>query len=222
MAPSKVVVFDIIETVFSLEPVRHGLASAGFDPSDLETWFAFGLRDAFALNATGDFVPFKEVLDGALEQLAATRGLAVGQHRRSAILSTMAQLTPQKGAAEMFQALQEAGLPIHALSHGAVSATANLFDQAQMRHFLTGIHSVEPAKAFKPRGEVYRAALAEIGVEPQDAMMVAAHAWDCHGAKAVGMRTAFVSRGHPVPASMATPDIVVEDLTDLPAAILSE
>lgn len=91
-----------------------------------------------------------------------------------------------------------------------------------MRHFLTGIHSVEPAKAFKPRGEVYRAALAEIGVEPQDAMMVAAHAWDCHGAKAVGMRTAFVSRGHPVPASMAKPDIVVEDLTDLPAAILSE
>ena len=79
MAPVKVVVFDIIETVFSLEPVRHGLASAGFDPLDLETWFAFGLRDAFALNATGDFVPFKEVLDEALEQLAAIRGLSPGR-----------------------------------------------------------------------------------------------------------------------------------------------
>ena len=62
--------------------------------------------------------------------------------------------------------------------------------------------------------------LAEIGVAPKDALMVAAHAWDCHGAKAVGMRTAFVARGHPVPASMAKPDIIVDDLADLPAAIL--
>ncbi len=72
--PIRVAVFDIIETVFSLAPVRRAIAGCGLDGRDLETWFAFGLRDAFALDTTHHARPFPDILREALEELLAIRG----------------------------------------------------------------------------------------------------------------------------------------------------
>jgi 2-haloacid dehalogenase len=52
-----------------------------------------------------------------------------------------------------------------------------------------------------------------IGVEPQHLALVAAHAWDIHGAGAAGLTTAFVARGKPFPATMMPPHITAESLT---------
>ncbi|GAA2099991.1 haloacid dehalogenase type II [Streptomyces albiaxialis] len=54
--------------------------------------------------------------------------------------------------------------------------------------------SAEEAGAYKPAPEVYRLALDAAGCPPERALMVAAHAWDLRGARAVGMRTAYVER----------------------------
>lgn len=64
----KVVAFDIIGTVFSLEPVREEAVRLGLPPRALELWFTIGLRDAFAMAAADTFEPFKSVLKDALEQ----------------------------------------------------------------------------------------------------------------------------------------------------------
>jgi 2-haloacid dehalogenase len=42
---------------------------------------------------------------------------------------------------------------------------------------------------------VYRHGLSVLGAEPADATMVAAHWWDLRGARAAGMRVAWVGRG---------------------------
>lgn len=47
---------------------------------------------------------------------------------------------------------------------------------------------------FKPDARVYRHGLAVLGAEPARATMVAAHWWDLRGARAVGMRTAWVGQ----------------------------
>ncbi|KAF2501928.1 haloacid dehalogenase [Lophium mytilinum] len=46
----------------------------------------------------------------------------------------------------------------------------------------------------KPDPEIYRKALRLMGVEPQNAMMVAAHAYDLRAAKTVGFKTAYIYR----------------------------
>jgi len=48
--------------------------------------------------------------------------------------------------------------------------------------------------------------------------MVAAHGWDCAGAQAAGLRTAWIARGeHVLPPSVAEPDMQVADLAGLAA-----
>jgi 2-haloalkanoic acid dehalogenase type II len=46
----------------------------------------------------------------------------------------------------------------------------------------------------KPDPEIYRKALSLVGVEPDEALMVAAHAYDLKAAKKVGMRTVYIRR----------------------------
>jgi len=53
------VAFDVIGTIFSLETLRDRLKSAGLPGETLETWFAQTLRDAFALEVTEVYRPFR-------------------------------------------------------------------------------------------------------------------------------------------------------------------
>ena len=56
------------------------------------------------------------------------------------------------------------------------------------------IITAENARWYKPRPEVYRTAVRLLGLRPGEVMMVAAHNYDLHAARACGLRTAFVPR----------------------------
>jgi 2-haloacid dehalogenase len=49
---------------------------------------------------------------------------------------------------------------------------------------------------YKPDPEVYQSAAEILDLKPPEVMMVAAHLYDLHGAKAAGLQTAFVARPH--------------------------
>jgi len=72
-----------------------------------------------------------------------------------------------------------------ALLTGLVKAAALPFDC---------ILSAELARTYKPDAAVYRTAAALLDVAPEQVLMVAAHKWDLDGARAAGLRTAFVAR----------------------------
>jgi len=60
-----------------------------------------------------------------------------------------------------------------------------------------------------------------LDVPPQWLALVAAHDWDCHGAKRAGLITGWVSRksgGYGAP--FEPPDVVGEDLTEVAAKLL--
>lgn len=78
------------------------------------------------------------------------------------------------------------------LSNGGVAAMVHLARFAKLPWDC--VLGAELARCYKPRPEVYETALALLGLEPRQAMMVAAHNYDLAAAKALGMRTAFVAR----------------------------
>ena len=81
--------------------------------------------------------------------------------------------------------------------------------------------SVEEAGYFKPHRATYAAACGRLGVGPPSVLFVANHAFDCIGAKACGMRTAFIDRRRrPFGGSPHQPDIVVEDFAALARVML--
>ena len=81
---------------------------------------------------------------------------------------------------------------------------------------LGGFVLVAVASAFKPHHATYATAAAILGVRMDQVLFVANHAFDCVGAKAAGMRTAFVDRRRrPFGATPHQPDLVVPSMTEL-------
>ena len=81
------------------------------------------------------------------------------------------------------------------------------------------ILGAELARHYKPDPEVYQSAADFLELRPNEVMMVAAHLGDLRGAKAVGLRTAFVARpdeyGHG--PNSRKPDLAADDSVDVSA-----
>jgi hypothetical protein len=76
--------------------------------------------------------------------------------------------------------------------------------------------SVQDAGCFKPHRRTYETACRLLGVAPMQVMHVANHAFDCIGAKAAGLRAAFIDRrGRPFGQTPHQPDIVVTSMSEL-------
>src|SRR6267378_2867044 len=86
--------------------------------------------------------------------------------------------------------------------------------------------TAENARCYKPRPETYRTALALLGLEAPDVMMVAAHNYDLAAAQALGLQTAFVPRpleyGPGQTSDLVAEgkwDVVVDSVEELAAAL---
>jgi 2-haloacid dehalogenase len=81
---------------------------------------------------------------------------------------------------------------VAALSNGGFALMTNLVKAAALP--FDCILSAELAHAYKPASVVYLKAAELLDVDPAEILMVAAHRWDLEGARAAGLRTAFVER----------------------------
>jgi 2-haloacid dehalogenase len=81
---------------------------------------------------------------------------------------------------------------VTALSNGGFALLTSLVKAAGLP--FDCIVSAELAQRYKPAPEPYLTAARLLDVAPGEVLMVAAHAWDLAGARAAGLRTAFVER----------------------------
>src|SRR4030095_8496273 len=76
--------------------------------------------------------------------------------------------------------------------------------------------SVAVAGSFTPHVATYTKAAEIVGVRMDEVLFIANHAFDCIGAKAAGMRTAFIDRRRrPFGGPPHQPDLVVPDMKSL-------
>jgi 2-haloacid dehalogenase len=76
--------------------------------------------------------------------------------------------------------------------------------------------SVAVANSFKPHVATYTKAAEMVGVRMEQVLFIANHAFDCIGAKAAGMRTAFVDRRQrPFGDTPHQPDLLVASMSVL-------
>ncbi|HEU4379763.1 MAG TPA: haloacid dehalogenase type II [Hyphomicrobiaceae bacterium] len=81
--------------------------------------------------------------------------------------------------------------------------------------------SVAEANSFKPHVATYTKAAELIGLRMDEVLFVANHAFDCIGAKAAGMHTAFIDRRQrPFGMTPHQPDIIVRTMRDLADAMV--
>jgi 2-haloacid dehalogenase len=216
-----VVVFDVIETLFPLEPLRGELEAAGLPGHTLETWFAQLLRNAFALNATDSYSPFRDVALDTLESIARANGVSLTPERCAQIIGTFAQLDAYDDVAPAMGRLAESGMRMVALTNGSQEVTNKLLSRAGVKGFIEQVISVDEVQLWKPRKEVYLHCAQRCGVEPAAMTLIACHGWDIHGAHKAGMGTAFLGRGGKrFPEIMSKPDYTAERLDLIVDALL--
>ena len=184
-----VIAFDVVETLFPLDPLGERLRQAGQSPQLLRLWFAQLLRDAFALTASGGYQPFAELAVSALRAIAD-----VSEDAAKEVVAGFAILDPHPDAAEAMHLAREAQVRIITLTNGSATTTSALLERAELRGYVELVISVEAVRRWKPAPEPYRHAAAACAVPPSQMALVAAHGWDTHGAHRAGLSTGWVSR----------------------------
>jgi 2-haloacid dehalogenase len=110
------------------------------------------------------------------------------------------------------------------LSNGNISLMTDLAKHAGLPWDV--ILGAELVRHYKPDREVYQSAADILDLQPGEVMMVAAHLGDLRAAKAVGLKTAFVTRsleygpeGKPDLKADASADLSAKDFNDLAAQL---
>jgi len=180
------VLFDVLGTLFSLEPLQKKLR-----PAALEAWFERLLHSATSLTLAGGFEPFADLAESTLKTTIAKLGL---KQDAAVILDALKQLPPDPDAAAAFDRLERAGVLIGVLTNGGERQTRKLLEAAGLVDRVAEIVSVEEVELYKPHPAVYRHAAERLGVEPKGVTLIASHAWDVLGAKHAGLDAVWVDR----------------------------
>ena len=214
-----VIAFDVIETLFPLEPVRQRLIDAGLAGHLLELWFSRLLRDAFALVASGGYRPFADIASAALR---STAGSSLSDEAVGTILAGFAELGPHPDVQPAVRLARDAGVRLVTLTNGSARNTATLLRRAGIKDDIEQVLSVDDVQRWKPAPEIYRHAATSTGVPPDRVALVAAHAWDTHGAHQAGLTTGWVARLEAeFPAIFAPPDVTGRDLVEVISGLLA-
>ncbi|MGH8868053.1 MAG: haloacid dehalogenase type II [Actinomycetes bacterium] len=215
----QVVALDVLETCVALEPLRTRFTEVGQPAHLLDTWFARTLRDGAVLAAAGGFHPFREV--GAAALRTVTRD-ALDDDAVAYVLGGMSRLPAHPDLAPAVERLRTAGVRVMAVTNGGVDVARRLLEDAGVLPQLDHVLSIDDVGAWKPSPRVYHAAAARGGAPPDQTALVAAHAWDCHGARRAGLASGWVSRWEGRwPDVFDRPDVEGPDLVAVADALLA-
>lgn len=116
-------------------------------------------------------------------------------------------------------ALKIQGHRLMAFSNGVEASIRALLANAGVLPHLEDVVSVDDLHTFKPDPEVYAYLARRTGRAPAETWLVSSNAWDVIGAKAAGLRAAWVKREPDTVFDPweVEPDVVVSRLDELPA-----
>jgi 2-haloacid dehalogenase len=192
----RALVFDVFGTLVDW---RSGVAAAfrasgvSDDPYELADAWRARYRPILAEVNDGarPWGDFDELHRATLDDLLAERGLELAPQAADELVRAWHRLDPWPDVRAGLEALRRER-PVAMLSNGHVALLVDLARHGDLR--FDCVLSAELARAYKPAPAAYRTAARLLGVAPGELMLVAAHPWDLEGARAAGLRSAFVDR----------------------------
>jgi 2-haloacid dehalogenase len=224
--------FDFYGTVVDMqggltEAITPYLAGKGYtanSPSRVVTWwrrthFENSMIDALLHR---EHTPYREIGRQTVDYTLERAGIPHTDDEVRQLVSQIERLRPFPDVVEALTETKARGLELVILSNGDPDMLASGVPYSGTEHLWDRVISVAEANSFKPHRDTYRTAARLIDRDPSEVLFVANHAFDCVGAKAAGMRTAFVDRRRrPFGNSTYPPDLVVADFTELGRTVAS-
>lgn len=217
-----VILFDVNETLLDLAPLKTSVGKALGGREDLlPLWFSTMVHYSLVETLSDHYHGFGEIGTASLMMVAKNQGIDIQyEDAKEAIVTPLRALPPHGDVIASLKALSQNGYRIISLTNSSAVGVETQFKNAGLTDLFEKRYSVETVKKFKPHPAPYRMVLDDLGVEPNEVLMVAAHAWDLAGAKNVGLQTAFIARpGTSLYPNVERPDYVVSDLEELVRAL---
>jgi len=187
----------------------------GGDPNAFVTWwrrthFENSMIDALLHK---EHTPYREIGQRAVAYVLERAGIAHTMDEVRALVGAIETLRPFPEVPAALDRLRTR-YKLVVLSNG----DPDMLEAAKRHHGIAfdRVISVAEANSFKPHVATYTKAAALMGVRLDQVLFVANHAFDCIGAKAAGMQTAFIDRRQrPFGTTPHQPDILVRSMTEL-------
>ena len=223
----KLLSFDLYGTVVDMqggltEAAAPFLKSKGWQgrPHQFVTWWRRTHFENSMIDALCDrgHTSYREIGHRSVSQVMDRAGISHSREEVEWLVAQIEQLRPFPDVLEALGRLKRRyGLAI--LSNGDRDMLNNAAPYVGFDFDATV--SVEEAGYFKPHFAAYGKAAELLGEDPTHILHVANHAFDCVGAKAAGMRTAYIDRRkRPFGDTPHQPDIIVADFTELARVLL--
>jgi len=217
----RVLVFDVNETLLDMSALDPHFQRVFGDAGVRVEWFQTMLQSAFLTTITGPYKPFGEHFRAALAITALRRDLRVSPEDERAILASVRTLPAHPDVRPALERLRSAGFRLTALTNSTAEVEEAQLRNAKLADLFERALSADSGKRLKPAPEAYTNAARELGVEPAEMRMVAAHVWDVQGAMRAGCAAAFVERpGAMWNPLLERPDIVGPDLEEIARSVI--
>lgn len=212
----RLVVLDVNETLFSLQPVADRFRQVGLE-GRFELWFTRILRDGFAAAAAGAPVAFEDLARHHLSVLLEQAGLDAGRGPVGEVIGGFDAVTAHPDVAEGLRALRDADLTTVTLTVGNAAITRRFLEREGLDDLVSQVHDASSVGHWKPSPRAYLQVLDIHRVPPEQAALVAVHPWDVAGAQRAGLVGAWLDRdGVRYPSPFPVPDVTAPTL---PAAV---
>jgi 2-haloacid dehalogenase len=189
------------------------------NPNSFVTWwrrthFENSMIDALLHRA---HTPYREIGERSVAYVMDRAGISYTMDEVRSLVDNIVRLRPFPEVPAALDRLR-ARYRLIVLSNG----DPDMLENAKPNHGVAfeRVISVAEANSFKPHVATYTKAAEIAGVRMEQVLFIANHAFDCIGAKAAGMRTAFIDRRQrPFGGTPHQPDLLVQSMTALADAI---
>jgi 2-haloacid dehalogenase len=214
MTQRPILVFDVNETLLDLETLQPTFDRIFGDPGAMRLWFANLITYSEALTLAGVYVPFTRIGGAVLRMLAATRGISIGDADVAELTDRFASMPAHPEVPAALRRLRDQGFRLFTLTDNTLEISGRQLEQAGIIELFERRFSVdETAHQHKPAPRAYQSVGQALGVDPDDACLIACHVWDTLGALATGWQAGLILREGNAPLEVGPqPNYIGDDL----------
>ena len=137
---------------------------------------------------------FDVCTEKALIFAASSLKLNLRNEDRTALVAAYRRLPPFPDALPAIRSLKQAGFKLAAFSNGVEASLRALLEHSGILPYLDAVISVDDLKTYKPNPRVYRYLAERLDRPIENTWLASSNGWDVIGAKAAGLRAAWIKR----------------------------
>jgi 2-haloacid dehalogenase len=199
----KAVVFDAYGTLYDIQSVAYVTEQAfpGYGEIITQIWRIKQLEYTWLRSLMRRYEDFSIITRESLAYTLKALGLKHEAQVFERIMEKYLHLDLYPDAAATLAAMQDRKLAI--LSNGSPAMLGALVRSSGLDRVLDATISVDAQKIFKPSPDAYALIESTLGVAPDEVLFVSSNPWDACGAKAFGLKVAWIERVTPEAMALA-------------------